>query len=243
MKITHLLAIGAMLAGSAMATPLGYGSTNVTVNINGVVTTTTINQDTEFGSAEGGSLAADGFKFHMNWNVDPTLSWSYTTTASGPQTITFSTNIVPDVYNKLFNSAGYTITGVKSLGGVPVKTGASVSDVVVKVYIPFMSTYIPAGDVMVKGVSNVKGTLTKSDDNTGNGGVGPYVPFGPTSLADLTMGVEISFNAQLLNVGDTISLNGTLDIQKDAPPVPEPATFGLIGAALIVLGSIARRRA
>ena len=243
MKITHLVAISAMLAGSAMASTIGYGSTNVTVNINGVVTTTTINQDTEFGSAEGGNLATKKFKFSMNWDVDPTLTWSYTTTASGPQVIQFSTNIVPDAYNKMFNSAGYTITGVKSVGGVPVISGASVSDVVVKVYIPAFSNYVSQGDVMVKGTSNVKGTMTKSEDNTGNGGVGPYVPFGPTSLTDTSMGVEISFNAQLLNVGDTISLNGTLDIQKDAPPVPEPATFGLIGAALVVLGSVARRRA
>ncbi|MCX6593002.1 MAG: PEP-CTERM sorting domain-containing protein [Acidobacteria bacterium] len=242
MKLTNFLAISAMLVGSvASATPLGYGSTDVTVNINGVITTTTIDQTSEIGSAGGGNLAADGFRFAMNWDVDPTLTWSYTTTASGPQTITFSTNIIPDAYNRLFNSAGYTLTGVRKVGS-KASPGATISDVLVKVYIPFMSTYVPQGDVMVKGISGVKGTLTRSEDNTGFGGVGDYVPFGPSALTDLTMGVEISFNAKL-NPGDTLSLNGTLDIQKETAPTPEPATFALIGAALIALGSIARRRA
>ena len=242
MKITHILAITAALVGSSVwATPIGYGSTDVTVNINGVITTTSINQLTHEGSAEGGNLAADKFKFGMSWNVDPTLTWSYTTTASGPHTVTFSTNIVPDAYNKLFNSAGYTLTGVQKIG-TKVSPGAAVSDVKVKVYIPFMSTYIPEGDVTVKGVKGVKGTLTRSEDNTGNGGLGDYVDFGPSTLADLTMGVEVTFNAAL-NPGDVLSLNGTLDVQKVSPPVPEPATFGLIGVALVLLGSIARRRA
>ncbi|MCX6598289.1 MAG: PEP-CTERM sorting domain-containing protein [Acidobacteria bacterium] len=242
MKINHFLAIGAMLVGSTvLATPIGYGSTDVTVNINGVVTTTSINQTTHTGSAEGGNLAINNFKFGMSWDVDPTLTWSYTTTSSGPQTITFSTNIIPDAYNKLFNSAGYTLTGVQKVGN-KTSPGATISDVTVKVYIPFMTQYIPEGDVTVKGVSGVRGTLTRSEDNTGFGGVGDYVPFGPSALTDLTMGVEIKFNATL-NKGDTLSLNGTLDIQKEAPPVPEPATFGLIGAALVGLGSFARRRA
>ena len=242
MKLTNFLAIGAFLVGSVVsATPIGFGSTDVTVNINGVSTTTTINQTSEVGNADGGDLATDDFRFAMNWVVDPTLTWSYTTTASGPQTITFSTNIIPDAYNKLFNSAGYTLTGVQKVGS-KASPGATISDVIVKVYIPFMSTYVPEGDVTVKGVKGVKGTLTRSEDNTGFGGVGDYVPFGPTALSALTMGVEIKFNATLNN-GDTLSLNGTLDIQKETAPTPEPATFGLIGAALIVLGSIARRRA
>ncbi len=231
-----------MLVGSTvLATPIGYGSTDVTVNINGVITTTSINQTTHEGSATGGNLANNLFNFGMSWNVDPTLTWTYTTTASGPQTITFSTNIVPDGYNKLFNSAGYTLTGVQKVGN-KVSPGAAISDVKVRTFIPFMTTYVPEGDVTVKGIKGVRGTLTRSNDNTDNGGIGDYVDFGPASLSALTMGVEITFNATL-NPGDMLSLNGTLDIQKETPPVPEPATFGLIGAALVGLGSFARRRA
>ncbi|MCX6598290.1 MAG: PEP-CTERM sorting domain-containing protein [Acidobacteria bacterium] len=231
MKINHFLAISAMLVGSSvLATPI-YGTANVNVTINGVTTTTPVPQNTKTGSISGGNA---NFRFGMDWDVDPTLTWTYTTATSGLHVIQFQTNIVGNPYNQLFNSAGFTLTG---------GAGASIKNVSVKVYIPSFTTYIAAGDVSLPNVTLPKaGNITKNNDNTNSGGVGPYVGFGPTNLGDATMGVEISFNAVLGSL-NSLSMNGTLDIQKDAPPVPEPATFGLIGAALIALGSIARRRA
>jgi hypothetical protein len=236
MKINHFLAIGAMLVGSsAFAAPI-YGTATQTVTINGVPTATGIAQNTKTGSGGG---AGTGYSFGMTWDVDPVLTWSFTTSLSGLHVLEFTTNIVPDSYDSVFVSNGLVLTGGQ--GG----SGAKITDVSLQLFIPAFSTYVSAGDVNLKGTgaSFIKGTYSKSDDNSGLGGVGPYVPFGPTTLADGSMGVRITFTTDL---GDnsTLSLNGTLDIQKSAaPPVPEPATFGLIGAALIALGSIARRRA
>ena len=234
MKITHILAIGAMLVGSAAyATPL-YGTATQSVTINDTTSTHNIAQGTKTGNGGG---TGTGYSFGVEWDVDPTLTWTYTTATSGVHVLKFQTAIVPNSWDQIFNSAGFTLTGGQS------GSGASISDVSVKVYIPAFTTYVSEGDVTVKGSKGlIKGTLTRSEDNSNSGGVGPYIPFGPTPLSALTMGVEVTFTATL-GTQNSLSLNGTLDIQKSAPPVPEPATFGLIGAALVALGAVARRRA
>ncbi|MCX6597692.1 MAG: PEP-CTERM sorting domain-containing protein [Acidobacteria bacterium] len=244
MKITNILA-GAMLLSSSMfavtittfdSTPFsGSGSASFKFG-NDASSGEVFDIPTKLGSVKGdSSLRANGYEWALSWNVDPTLSWSYTTVINGLQTIDFEIDIVPDAYNQIFNSAGYSLTGTKN------SKGAGIKNFTVQAYVPYPGTYIPVGDVSVPGVSGVKGTKTDSNDNSNLGGVGPFVAFGP-AVTPLKMGVKISFESTL-TAGDQLSLNGTLTIEKDAPPVPEPATFGLIGAALVALGAVARRRA
>ena len=247
MKITKILAGALLLTGSMFASAIqqwesvSYDGPNYGVGgVKATVGTASQSSEefrvlTKEGSYKSTATKEDnGYEWVLSWNVDPTLSWSLTTVINGFQTYDFFIPTVGGPYDLIFNSAGYTLTGARN------GKGATISNVKVEALVPYPGTSVPQGDVLVPGIGPITGTKTTSEDNTGNGGVGPFVAFAPTSPAQ--MGVRVSFTANL-NGSDQLSLNGTLTIEKSTPPVPEPATFGLIGAALVALGAFARRRA
>jgi hypothetical protein len=146
--------------------------------------------------------------------------------------------IIPNTYNQMFNSAGYYLSGTAK------GAGAGISGLSVKAYVPLLNGIpaggvpTPEGNVSVPGISGIKGSTSRSDDNTGNGGVGPFVAFTPGVPTD-SMGLVVSFTATL-SPGDLLSLNGTLTIERQ--DVPEPGT---LIPALSALGGVflaARRR-
>ncbi|MCX6597691.1 MAG: PEP-CTERM sorting domain-containing protein [Acidobacteria bacterium] len=239
-----LIALGMVtLASVALATPITplYGFGGVTINS---LPTVSFAQNTKTGNAfsynplaagdafGAASLAKNGFIWSVSWDVDPVLTWSFTTTKSGPQTLKFNINILADQYGYIFTSAGYTITG--DVRG----KGATVTNVVEKAYLPWpdlAGNEVPVGQTTVKGSTGIKGSKTVSNDNTNSGGVGDYVIMPIKNV--VSMGVVISFNATL-GANDRLGLNGQLDIQ----PVPEPATFGLLGMALTTFALFTARR-
>ncbi len=237
MKYVQFVTVCALLtastASASLMTAASYGEAKYTVTNSLGTKSGMVEVVDEVGNLGGGDLSADGFAFRLDWDVDPALSWSYTTTASGPHTILVSTAILPGNYNLLFVSGGYTLTGTRR------GKGATISDVKIEAYAPLPIApinYIPEGNVTIKGTSApVKGTLTRSNDNTNQGGIGSLVPFTTRTFSD--MGVKITFNAKL-NPGDKLSLNGTMEVEQ---LVPEPGTWGLIGAALMTLGALRRR--
>ena len=239
-----LLALGICLGSSTvLASTISpvYGFGSVTVN---GLPAVAFGQGTKTGTAlsynplapgdavGADSLAKNGFIWSVSWNVDPILTWSFTTTKSGPQTVKFSINILPDQFAYIFTSAGYTITGDKR------GAGASVSDVIEKAYLPWpdlAANEVPVGQTTVKGSTKIKGSATVSNDNSGKGGIGDYVLM-PQRTAS-TMGVVISFNATL-GVNDRLGLNGQMDIT----PAPEPGPLSMVGIALAALAIAGIRR-
>ncbi|MCX6594423.1 MAG: PEP-CTERM sorting domain-containing protein [Acidobacteria bacterium] len=188
------------------------------------------------GTWVGGDLAGTGFSYSATWNKDPFISWTYNTSKSGKHLVKFDIPIFSDTYALIFQSAGYTLTTKKGAGA------SSIKNVSVKAYIPWPdvnANLVPEGFVTVADTAiPAGGTLTKSDDNTNNGGTGPFVAFGPRTVSSL--GLVLEFDAALPAGASDVSFNGTLSILPQA--VPEPATFALIGVALVGLGSLYRRR-
>ncbi|MCX6590326.1 MAG: PEP-CTERM sorting domain-containing protein [Acidobacteria bacterium] len=246
MKITKILAGALLLTGSMFAATItstsgpegSYGNAGASVVIGTAsAATESVRVTSKEGSASSSATKeANGYEWVLSWNVDPTLSWSYTTITNGFQSVDFFIPVVGGSYDQIFNSGGYAITGTKN------SAGAGITGFKVEAIVPYNTTIVPQGLVTVPNTTGVKGSLSKSDDNTNSGGIGPFVPFGPSPAVTGMMGVRVSFTA-ILSKGDQLSLNGTLTIEKETPPVPEPATFGLIGAALVGLGVFARRRA
>ncbi|MCX6598297.1 MAG: PEP-CTERM sorting domain-containing protein [Acidobacteria bacterium] len=245
MKITNILAGALLLTGSVFAATInstsdlkensyGTGGAKVTLGTQAAASET-FGVFSKTGDAKSDATKSEnGYEWTMSWNVDPTLSWSFTTITNGFQTVDFFIPVIGGPFDQIFNSGGYAITGTKN------SAGAGITGFKIEALVPYTpNTVVPGGLVTVPNTTGVKGSLSKSDDNTNSGGVGPFVAFGPTAAGD--MGVRVSFTA-ILSPGDQLSLNGTLTIEQ-SNVVPEPATFGLIGAALVAAGVFARRRA
>ncbi|MCX6596659.1 MAG: PEP-CTERM sorting domain-containing protein [Acidobacteria bacterium] len=229
----RLAAIALVSVAGLWATPI-YGTAGYSVNVKNVTKVGSVLE-----TAPTGSLAYNnaslGYGLVLSWDVgDPTLSWSFTTTTSGLHTLQFYMGFPMGRFDDIFTSIGYTITGNRR------GKGATVSDVVVKPYSPLpvgaAKNYIPEGFATLKGLKAVKGTLTRSNDNTNSGGIGDFVAMPSRDVKN--MGVEITFNTTLA-AGDKFALNGTMTLD---PVVPEPATISLMGAALIALLVFARRQ-
>lgn len=228
----RLTAIALVSVAGLWATPI-YGTAGYSVNVKNVTKSGSVVETTPTGSLAYND-ASLGYGLVINWDVgDPTLSWSFTTTASGLHTLQFYMGFPMGRFDDIFTSIGYTITGNRR------GKGATVSDVVLKPYSPLpvgtKASYIPQGYATVKGLKAVKGTLTRSNDNTNSGGLGDFVAMPIRNVKN--MGVEITFNTTLAT-GDRFALNGTMTMD---PVVPEPATMSLMGAALIALLVAARR--
>ena len=234
MNCIRIAAIALVSVLGLSATPINYGTAGYRVTAGGVTRAGSVVETTPEGSFSFGNIVTHGYTLLVSWDIDPTLTWSFITTQSGLHTIQFYMGFPTGRFNEIFTSAGYTITGQRR------GAGATVSDLTLKPYTPLpiaAKNYVPQGAVTVKGVKGVKGTLTRSNDNSNSGGTGDYVAM-PIRTAN-GMGVEITFNTTLA-AGDRFAMNGTMSIN---PVVPEPATVSLLGAALVGLLAAARRKA
>ena len=232
-----LLASAPMMFGDIIVSVQDATKGHLTVDLNGnrVVTEEFAVVD-KTGSWVGGDLEGTGFSYAATWDKDPFISWTYTTNKSGKHVVKFDIPIFSDTYAQIFQSAGYTLTTRKGAGV------SSIKNVSVRAYVPWPdngANLVPEGFVTVSDTTIPNGgSLTKSDDNTNSGGTGNYVAFGPKTVSSL--GLVLEFDAALPAGASNVSFNGTLSILPNA--VPEPATFALIGVALVGFGALYRRR-
>jgi hypothetical protein len=232
-----LLACAPIMSGAILVSIQDENAGHLTVDLDGRrVVSETFEVVDKTGTWTGGDLEGTGFSYSATWDKDPFISWTYNTSKSGKHVVKFDIPIFSDTFNQIFNSAGYTLTTTKGAGA------SSIKNVSVKAYIPWPDVAVndvPEGYVTVAGtVIPAGGTLTKSDDNSNLGGVGPYKAFGPRVAS--SMGLVLEFDAALPAGASSVAFNGTLSILPTA--VPEPATFALIGFALVGFGALYRRR-
>lgn len=196
-------------------TPIGeFG--NYCVSINGVETWGPVN------TKDGDTLAnQDG---DIGWTigafqVDPFFNWTFTTNINGVYAVAFVMPYIGGPFSHVASSASGTVTA----GGGPV----TVKNITV-------SSLVNAAAI---GQVLALADTTVNPPNSGN--IAPVndlkafvSPIGPG-----TYGVALAFE----HTGSgPVTLNGRIEILN---LVPEPATAGLIGAALVGIGLLARRKA
>jgi hypothetical protein len=86
------------------------------------------------------------------------------------------------------------------------------------------------------------GTESLTGENATNAGANGTLQDLGGGVFRLTYPVNLTINGDLNGQASTITLNGTLTAQGTLTPVPEPATVGLVGAAVLGAGALVRRK-
>lgn len=154
------------------------------------------------------------------YDVDPFFNWSFTTSINGVHNVTFTMPFIGGPYDSIILSA----SGSSTSG----KLGTSITAKNIKV--TSLINAVATGQTVL--LADTKTAAPKS-------GVIP-ADFNIMALVTPASGTYAA-NLVFEHVGEgSITINGRIELFN---AIPEPATFGLIGTALLGLGLIARRRA
>jgi hypothetical protein len=154
-----------------------------------------------------------------NYDIDPFFNWTFTTNMNGVHNVIFNMPFIGGAYNQIALSASGTLTpGGKAVTAKNISVTSSLNGAATAQVINLADTTIaPPFSGTVPAVNNLANILTPA--------AGLY-------------GVIVSF--EHAGTG-SVTINGRIELLNTV--VPEPATFALIGTALLGLGFVARRRA
>jgi hypothetical protein len=174
----------------------------------------------------------------VSFGSDPFVTYSYGvqnfTSAPLLFTFVFSTTYVDGPYDILRSTHSDSFTNFFPLtGGGTIDNKVTVTPAAPQTFIhqPFVNG-VPVGGI-----------------NPGGTKFGPTGPFSGNFESGLTVDVPGAYPASgtlsivtsyVVSAGDLYSLNGIAELV--ATPVPEPATYAFLGAGLLVLGLMVRRR-